>query len=153
MNAELKNYSGSSYYRYKWCTSTSSCSATWTRWQETSSSTSTSVAGTIKTPTLSSGTATYYLWIEGDIKDAQGGYMLNSTNINGILPNSSTTRIFKFFIDATLPTVSYKNDKNYTQTSSSTIYSKTGSMTITISDNIGFNYYNVYYYLHIGYHK
>ena len=101
-NLYLKNYSNNAYYRYDWCSS-ADC------WEEdyvsvSSNRTSTSVSGTITTP---SSAGTYYLWIEGDVTDAAGNYMSNSTNYYSEDSYSSGPRIFKFVIDNTSPTFSY----------------------------------------------
>ena len=102
----LSNYSSTSYYRFRWCStfypSTSTCSAygglstSWASLNATSGSrTSTSVTGIVSVPTV---VGTAYLWIEGDVKDSSGQYMSNSTNMSSVGSSSNATRCFKFII-------------------------------------------------------
>ena len=140
-NYALYYYTSTSYYRYKWCTSSSSCDASWTA--ITGTRNLTQVSGSITTPSTA---GVHYLWIEGDVKDLVGHYMSNSANINAVGTTSPGARIFKFNIDNTPISVSSRSYSNYkgawsNGSTTSTTYVKNGDqIEVTLTDSVyGFN--------------
>lgn len=146
----LEYYSSTSYYRYAWSDNTSShdgyVAIDGTR-------TSTNVYEYIDLPSTA---GTYYLWIEGDVKDEDGNYMENGTNIDGLGPSDTSARIFKFIIsgssgDTEAPTLTIGTPTGgyvYENGTASVYYSKPSvNVTITFEDNVSlYNYSHTSYY-------
>ncbi|MBR3890503.1 MAG: hypothetical protein IKJ30_00350, partial [Bacilli bacterium] len=148
-NIGLQYYDSTSYYRYKWCTSSSSCSGSWI--SVGTSRAATSVSGTVTAPTTG---GTHYLWIEGDARDLAGNYVSNSTNVGGITSSSATDRKFNVLVDTEHPVLSIGNvSTGITEGSgTSTVYYAGSNQDIFIdfTDNGALLYYDSTSYFRYG---